>query len=129
MGDGRAVVVLLVSPLGKVWRAELRRAGGAGGGSSWQLGADGDPSSPRFGRSAAWDASWYSLKTCGSVSISLGLFQLSILVKAYPNLLETERLCCCCCCCSILVKMHYKIISIKSVSISIKSVSKSLVHN
>ncbi|XP_062179029.1 putative B3 domain-containing protein Os06g0632500 [Phragmites australis] len=27
---GRAVVVLLVSPLGKVWRVELRRAGGGG---------------------------------------------------------------------------------------------------
>ncbi|KAL6603801.1 hypothetical protein ACP70R_044162 [Stipagrostis hirtigluma subsp. patula] len=33
---GRAVAVLLVSPLGKVWRAELRRASGGGGG--WQLG-------------------------------------------------------------------------------------------
>ncbi|KAJ1260002.1 hypothetical protein BS78_10G198800, partial [Paspalum vaginatum] len=33
---GRPAVVLLVSPLGKVWRAELRRAGAGGG--AWQLG-------------------------------------------------------------------------------------------
>jgi len=35
-GAAAAAVVLLVSPLGKVWRAELRHAGGGGG--PWQLG-------------------------------------------------------------------------------------------
>jgi len=54
MGDGRAVVVLLVSPLGKVWRAELRRAGGAGGGSSWQLGGAWAEFAVAHGIGAGW---------------------------------------------------------------------------
>ncbi|XP_066375115.1 putative B3 domain-containing protein Os06g0632500 [Miscanthus floridulus] len=54
MGDGRAVVVLLVSPLGKVWRAELRRADGGGGGSSWQLGGAWAEFAAAHGIGAGW---------------------------------------------------------------------------
>ena len=54
MGDGRAVVVLLVSRLGKVWRPELRRAGGGGGGSSWQLGGAWAEFAAAHGIGAGW---------------------------------------------------------------------------
>ena len=51
--DGAAAaVVLQVSPLGKVWRAELRRAGGGGG--PWQLGGGWAGFAAAHGVEAGW---------------------------------------------------------------------------
>jgi hypothetical protein len=50
-GDGAAAVVLLVSPLGKVWRAGLRRAGGGG---AWQLGVGWAGFAAAHGVEAGW---------------------------------------------------------------------------
>ncbi|CAL5053870.1 unnamed protein product [Urochloa decumbens] len=49
---GAAVEVLLVSPLGKVWRAELRRAGSGGG--PWQLGGGWAEFAAAHGVGAGW---------------------------------------------------------------------------
>ncbi|KAG2612990.1 hypothetical protein PVAP13_4KG329100 [Panicum virgatum] len=51
-GAAAAAVVLLVSPLGKVWRAELRRAGGGGG--PWQLGGGWAGFAAAHGIEAGW---------------------------------------------------------------------------
>jgi hypothetical protein len=53
-GDDRAVVLLLVSPFGKVWRAELRLVGGGGAGSSWQLGGAWAEFAATHGIGAGW---------------------------------------------------------------------------
>ncbi|WVZ79323.1 hypothetical protein U9M48_026916 [Paspalum notatum var. saurae] len=52
--DGRPAVVLLVSPLGKVWRAELRRAGVGAGGGAWQLGGGWAEFVAAHGVAAGW---------------------------------------------------------------------------
>ncbi|CAN6163400.1 unnamed protein product [Urochloa humidicola] len=53
--EAGAAAVLLVSPLGKVWRVELRRAGGRGGeGGPWQLGGGWAEFAAAYGVGAGW---------------------------------------------------------------------------
>jgi hypothetical protein len=55
VGDGAAsAAVLMVSPLGKVWRADLRRAGGGGGTGPWQLAGGWAEFAAAHGVGAGW---------------------------------------------------------------------------